>query len=155
MSGEEIIPDEPWRAAVASAVATYDYGDTIAKAWLETALGVKCPAIGDATTYKRVSLKFFALFGLFRDELLHHHKMALKSLGHGEYLVVQPRDQHEYALEQLRRGVNRAIRVATETIDYTDTSRLSLEEIRLRNDTLGRLAAFESLSRRRLTGPTT
>lgn len=151
-AAELLTPEEPWRAAVRQAVATFDYGHTIPRRWFLDAFDIEFPEVGTPKEIERLNLRLFAAMSMFREEMLTRHKMALKSIGHGDYLIVQPGEQHEFAIEQLCSDVDRAVRKSTRVVDHTDTARLSPDELRARNDALGKIAAFQAMANRSLGG---
>ena len=148
-----------WQEAVAEAIKSFKHGDTIDREWLEVAFGIDVPDVAAREDFERAKLKFFAFMMLFREELLTQHKMALKSLGRGQWQIVPPGEQAEYALEQYAGDIERAGRRAEEIFENTRLDMLTADESRARNEAVGKLAAVRALTARvldvrRVSGPT-
>lgn len=150
MSGALAPKVELWREAVAEADRLFNFGDTISLAWLETAFGIEWPDVATRKQIDRIKLELFSMFDRFREDMLVRHKKALQSIGHGNYRVVEPRDQALYALEETVRGIDRAIRKGESIIDNTRTDLLSPDEMRLHREAGNKLSGMRSLSERQL-----
>lgn len=151
MSAELVISRASWESAVDAAVATFSYGDTIPRAWLDERFGIVWPELMTRAQAQRINLKFFGLMHQFSEALLWRHKVALRSDGHGGWLLVPPGQQHLLAIERLARDVSRAVRKAGDVIDNTRVDHLTDEEAKARRAAQAKIAAFESMSAQRLT----
>ncbi len=139
-----------WKAAVARLVAEFTYGDTVTRAWFCEAFGIEYPAQCSVKALRKID---FALFGMrvhFDELLLHEHKMALRSLGKGEWEIVPPAEQAAYAQERTAAAAARAFAKGREIIEHTKTDELTAAELKARTDTLARLGSLEHMLRKRL-----
>lgn len=149
----EIVPSLPaWLRAVGAASKKFTYGDTITRGWLLEALDVEMPDSGTPEEINRLALEFFGSFERFRKSLMVEHKMVLKSIGHGEYLVVRPDDQAAYAQDRFVRGVHRLVASTREMIEHTRVEALSHEGSRERAEAQCRIAAFEAMIGKQFEG---
>lgn len=146
-------PRNVWREAVAEAARSFRHGDTIPRAWLETAFGIEVPETATREEFNALNMRFMSMLWLFADELLRVHKMALRNDGRGEWHIVMPDDQATLAMEETAARVARDVRRGLLTIRHTREDLLSAEGAKARNDAAAKLAAFERLAARRLGAP--
>lgn len=148
----EIVEQSWLERAVHAFLAEFDYGAAVGPGWFEKHLEIQWPDRGTREAYKRVALVQFERMDALRSVLLEEHRMALRSMGKGAYHVVTPDEQHRFAMEQLRSGIERETRKAWRVIEYTDTEKLSDPARKAREEASAKLAAFEALAKRRLRG---
>jgi hypothetical protein len=108
-----------WRTAARTVARLREYGDVITRAWLEKALRVPYPRVGSRDDFDAADLKFLAAMDAFRAELLRTHKMALRSLGRGEYEIVPEAEQIAYGVGHAARRVANALRRALAVVENT------------------------------------
>lgn len=151
MSTSIVIEPPAWERAVELAVAEFKYGHTIPRAWLDQQFGIVWPDMMTRAQAQKINLRFFSLMHAFTEALLWRHKMALRSDGHGGWLIVPPGQQHLLAIERLSHDVGRALRKAGEVIDNTRTEELSDDEAKARRAAQAKIAAFGTMARKKLT----
>jgi len=139
-----------WSAAASRAVSEFKFGDVITKEWLHLHLGVEMPDEGTATQLKKAQLDYFNALMSFRKVLLHEHRMALRSIRRGDYLIVLPDDQAEEAIDGFARGLSKELSKANAMIHYTRTDLLSHKGAMARVEAQTRLAAFMALAGQQL-----
>jgi len=151
VSSELVVERPAWESATDSAVARFTYGETIPRAWLDEQFGIVWPDLMTKAQAQRINLRFFSMMHNFTDAMLHRHKMALRADNHGGWLIVPPGQQHLFAVERLRKDVDRAVRRAGDTIDNTRTEDLTNDEAKARRAAQAKIAAFESMTNKKLT----
>ncbi len=139
-----------WKAAVTKLVAEFKHGDVVTRAWFCDAFGIEYPSVTSVKALRKIDFTLFGMQAQLTDLLLHEHKMALRSLGNGEWEIVPPNEQAAYAQERTATAAMRAFAKGREIIECTKTDELTPAEMKARTDTLARLWSLEHMMRKRL-----
>jgi len=121
-------------------------GDTLSHAWIRKALNVPEPTrlseVGDSQWL------MLSRFEQFREHMLEHEKIALRSVRGSGYLIVPPRDQARYAAEHALALVHKGMKHGNRLLEHTRLSGLSVGELQRHTDTQVRLSGIDSMMRR-------
>lgn len=142
-----------WKQAVQDAKEQFTYGDMITMDWLNQAFGIKRLERGTAEEFQKQQFDFLAAMDAFRDQLLEEHRMALSNVRGQGYRVLEPKEQTEFAMSEMRRRVRGEIRKAASRLHYVEHTLLSDDERKRNNDAMGKLAALQSFTRKTLRLP--
>lgn len=146
-AAEIVSKERPWRVAL----KRFDdeglsYGDTLSKPWLYAAFGLEAP--NPMTPYQdaqAVELSFLGAFSEFRQALLVERSMALKTVPHVGYTIVQPPDQTKFAQETFEREMRKAFSRADETLFNVNHAELTDAESRENTEALQHLAGLRAI----------
>ena len=141
-----------WKAAVAKLVTEFAYGDHVTRSWFCDVFGIEYPKVASIATMRKLDFTLMGMRVKFDETLLRDHKMALRSLGHGEWEIVPPNEQTAHAVSQTASGVLRAFAKGREIIEHTKVDELTPAEQKIRTDALAKLGSLELMMRKRL-GP--
>lgn len=139
------------RDAVALFATEFHYGEVATREWFCSAFGIEYPKVTTVSALRKIDLSMLAMRDVFDRMLLHEHKMALRSIGHGEWEVVPPNEQAAFAQERTANAAMRAFARGREIIENTRTDELTAEEKKARTDTLARLGSLEHMLKKRLS----
>lgn len=144
--------DKPWeRAVLAFQDAGHTWGSLVSVSWLYEAMGLplpeSCPTVKKADI---VRLKFFAQFDRMKRYLLVQCNMSLKNVRGEGYQVVMPEKQTETAMRDLHSGLSKLVRESMLTIKHVERSRLTDEQWRENQETIGKLSFFRRKARKEL-----
>jgi hypothetical protein len=139
-----------WEISAETIAAQYTYGDKILRADLEELLGDTVPETGTREEIESAQMRFVGFVEKVRSELLERHDMVLVRVSSGEWGILRPGNQRDYAMVRLRLGLAREIGQAENILEHTRTDLLSSEEARARTEAIGKVAALRALVHRRL-----
>ncbi len=139
------------KAAVANFASQFTYGEVATRAWFCEAFGIEYPKMTTIAKLRKIDLSMLAMRDVFERMLLREHKMALRSLGQGEWEVVPPNEQAAFAQERTAHTAMRAFARGREIIENTRTDELTPAEKKARTDTLARLGSLEHMLKKRLS----
>lgn len=144
-------PATMMKNAVALFVTQFGYSDIVTREWFCEAFGITYPRVTSVAALRKIDLGMLALRDVFDRTLLREHKMALRSIGHGEWEIVPPNEQAEFAQERTASAAMRAFARGREIIENTRTDELTAAEKKARTDTLARLGSLEHMLKKRLS----
>lgn len=140
-----------YRQAARDAGKEFNFGETIKDEWLLPRLGF--PETSDKMTTDEANKWSMArnkAIGDFKQGMLFQFNMHLERADNVGYRIVNPREQHIAALDNLKDAVRKASRKTGDILRCTDQSRLSQEESRQRTLVLEKLAATQAFSKKML-----
>ena len=130
MSDDGVMDQPSWAAAAAALMIDgFGYGDEIPHSYLYAALGLKMPEPDTKfKDFNKVSFLYMEAVEKIKEYLLIEKRMALKSIRGRGFLIVEPKDQTSFALEEVDREMKRALSKGAKRVAYTNTDNLSFEE---------------------------
>jgi hypothetical protein len=139
-----------WRQAAKDAAEQFTYGDMITMDWLHEHFELKPPERGTARQFQAYQFDFLEAIDGFKNTLLGEHKMALQNVRGQGYRIVQPREQTDYGMNQLRTAMQREIRKAAEILHHVDRNLLTDEEWAHNINTRSKIAALASFTQKKV-----
>ena len=130
MSDVNVLDQPSWAAAAASIVIDgFGYGDEIPHSYLYAALGLEMPEPDTKfKDFNKTSMLYMEAIFKIKEYLLVEKRMALKSIKGRGFVIVAPKDQTSFALEEVEKAMKRALSQGAKRVAYTNTDMLSTEE---------------------------
>lgn len=141
----------PWRNAAAELFAgRYSFGDIVPHEELQAALRLPKPS-GRVTVeeYESWRLSLLAQTDALSAFLLEEKNICLRAVPGQGYMILEPKDQTEYAMGHGLKRVRSELRKMGRRLTFIDRSALSHEEARKNADALARLAFLQSMANKR------
>lgn len=146
----ETILDKTYESAAKLAAAEFDYGYTIKKEWLIEQFLIKKPDFGTENDFNLFSFEFLQNFEKFRELMLKDYKKALRCVRGVGYEVIPPPEQTDYAMDNMRKDVSKTIKKAIDHLTHINEELLTLDDMKKRDESIGKLAALSAFSKHRL-----
>lgn len=147
----ETINDKLYETAAERANVVFAYGETIPMDWLKDQFAIVEPAVAKKETYTKIQFELMRNMDGFRDIMLTEYKKHLVNITGKGYLIVHANEQTLHAMDKLKKSVSREMRRAVSVLHNIQEDLLTSDEIRRRDDNLGKIAAISSFSKKRLS----
>lgn len=129
----------------------FKYGDIIPHAWILSAFRLEAPEQGTREQFAKFQFELLGYTEGLKDILLAEHKMYLKSVRGEGYMVIKPAEQTDVAMDTLRSSMQTNIRKAMNALANINEGLLTMDQLKHRDETTGKIAALSAFSKRRLT----
>ena len=128
----------------------FTYGDIIPHSWIMNAFRLEAPEQGTRDQFAKFQFEILSYTEGLKDILLAEYKMYLKNVRGEGYIVIKPAEQTDVAMDTLRVSVQTNIRKAMSALTNINESLLTMDQLRHRDETTGKIAALSVFSKRRL-----
>jgi len=143
-----IIPDETIEKISLKAVDTFmesnfKDGDIVSMHWLKEFLQIKeAIRIEDVNN---IQWDLLAKMELFKEELLTKHQIALRNVRGSGYLIVPPRQQAEFAVEEGIKAFNKGMRRTDRLLNNVRRNKMDNTENKRHTDAQVKFSAIKNL----------
>jgi len=151
LNNEELINDKLFVTAATRANELFSYGDLIPMGWLKEQFGIQEPAFAQKSVYTKIQFEFMSNMDGFREIMLEDFKKHLANVTGKGYLIVHAKDQTPAAMEKLKRSVSQEMHRAVYILNNIQEDLLTSDQIKSRDESLGKIAAVTSFSKKRLS----
>lgn len=138
--------DPIWLNAAERAHAQFQYGDLIPWEWIRTELEIEPMAEGSYEEFQELQFRTLTLVDQFRAHLLIEHKKALRNIRGAGYLIINPSQQTDAAMNLLAEALVRNIRNATKVLESINFGMLNDRQIQANVEARSRVAAIHAFA---------
>jgi len=143
----EVIEDKTYITAAKAASELFNYGDLITKNWLLESFKLSEPETGTRKDFEEFAFKFLAHIEGFKTEMLESYTMHIISVRGEGYRIVMPSQQTDAAVSKLRKVMASEMKKAVNVMMFTNESHMQHDDIRRRDDMLGKVAALRAFNK--------
>ncbi|MDD2885290.1 MAG: hypothetical protein PHT48_09630 [Dechloromonas sp.] len=143
-SKEQVTLDKIYITAAKNAAEQFDYGQTISKRWLMNQFAIEEPEHGTRKDFEAFAFEYLQNVEGFKDEMLKTHRMQLANVRGKGYMILEPKQQTDFAMTRLKDQVRTEIKKAVDTLSYINEGLLTSEEIKHRDEAQGKIAAISA-----------
>lgn len=150
---ETILPDSPeWLILIERVVGEFEIGQLIPHEWLRQMFDLKelnMKHFPDSKSFimaiQEQQFEFMSLFDQLRKDVLKNHSFLLVNIRGQGYRIIHPKDQTQYAYDQLIKDINKSFREANEIMTHVRTNIID-EEQKVKDRTLfSKMGTFKQL----------
>jgi hypothetical protein len=146
----KVTPDKLYIVAAEEASQQFTYGSLIKKDWLIDKFSIEFPEFGRKKDFDDANFEFLQNMEGFKNIMLEDYQMHLKVVRGEGYLIVQPKEQSDIAMESLKDSVANDIRKAVKILTHINEAFLNQDDIRKRDEQQGKIAAISAFTRKRI-----
>jgi len=121
-------------------------GDVLSMHWVKESLDIKEPK--KLSEVNRIQFETLQKINMFKTELLTKHNIALRNVRGSGYMVVPPKEQTYYAIEEGVKHFNKGIKKAENLLDNMRISKLNSEDKKRHTDTQVKFSAIKGIMSR-------
>ena len=150
---DEVKRSAPWVEAVEKFVAAeFKPGEAIPHAWFFTAFGIVEPRMcGSFNDSRQAQFQYLTNMEALKTTLLEEHQIALRNVRGVGYAVVPPGEQTEWAMDEARCGIGKALRAAIARASFVQMDALTEAQRKENLDARAKLSFFRKETRKALT----
>ena len=142
--------DCPVQRTLIKITENYTYGDMIKHSWLYEHLEIEFPQFGEKHEFEAPMFKYMSYLQALQDMLLREHQMYLmNSKGYG-YRIVKPGEQADVAMSRFREKIRKETNKAMEALTYINTKLLTDDQIKRKDEAIGKVAALSAFSAKKI-----
>lgn len=144
--------EPPWKHAVDSFLLEgFAPGSIVPHEWFYRTFGITPPKLcRSVSEAQSAQLAFLSNIEGLKRELLEEHQIALRSARGVGYEVVPPQEQTEWAEEECKEDLRKALRTSRLRLLNVQLDMLTDEQKKLNTDALARLSFFKKQARKAL-----
>ena len=150
---QSIVADSPeWLALVERVINEFEIGQLIPHDWFRQMFYIEelnMKAFPDTRSFvlavQDQQFEFLGLFENLRKDVLKNHSYLLVNVRGQGYRIIHPKDQSQYAYDQLVKDINKSFREANEIMTHVRTSFVDEEQKSKDRALFSKMGTFKQL----------